>query len=162
MNQTKLDYEEQKAEVDALIEEQEEQAAELERRKEEIEDELAELEELLEAAYTQIHHHRHRHRGGEVTGGCPAVTGSGPGYAAAEFACSQIGKPYQYGSSGPNSYDCSGLTQAAWAAAGVSLTHYTGAQWNQGTPVSRSEAIPGDLVFFYQNSPTSGYTSATG
>lgn len=152
VNQTKLDYEEQKAEVDALIEEQEEQAADLERRKKEIEDELAELEELLEAAYTQINTTTGTGTvGGEVTGSCPAVTGSGPGYAAAEFACSQIGKPYQYGSSGPNSYDCSGLTQASWAAAGVSLTHYTGAQWNQGTPVSRSEAIPGDLVFFYQS-----------
>ena len=150
---TKDEYEEQKAEIDALIEEQEEQVAELARRKEEIEDELAELEELLEAAYRrQATTNSGTGTGtvsGEVTGSCPAVTGSGPGYVAAQFACSQIGKPYQYGAGGPNAYDCSGLTQAAWAAAGVSLTHYTGAQWNQGTPVSRSEAIPGDLVFFY-------------
>lgn len=148
VNRTKLDYEEQKAEIDELILEQEEQVADLERRKEEIEAELAELEELLDAAYTQVGTGTGT---GEVTGGCPAVTGSGPGYTAAQFACAQIGKPYQYGSGGPDSYDCSGLTQAAWAAAGVSLTHYTGAQWNEGTPVSRSEAIPGDLVFFYDN-----------
>jgi Cell wall-associated hydrolases (invasion-associated proteins) len=150
VSRTKRDYEDQKAEIDALILEQEEQVADLERRKDEIESELAELEELLDAAYTQVGAGTGTGTG-EVTGGCPAVTGSGPGYTAAQFACAQIGKPYQYGSSGPNSYDCSGLTQAAWAAAGVSLTHYTGAQWNEGTPVSRAEAIPGDLVFFYDS-----------
>lgn len=150
VSQLVQEYETQKAEVDALIEEQEERLEELGRRKEEIESELDELEDMLDEAYARAAAATTT-VAGEVTGGCPAVTGSGPGYVAAQFACSQIGKPYQYGASGPNSYDCSGLTQAAWAAAGVSLTHYTGAQWNQGVPVSRSEALPGDLVFFYEN-----------
>jgi cell wall-associated NlpC family hydrolase len=48
-------------------------------------------------------------------------------------------------------FQCSGLTQYAWQAAGVSLTHFTGAQRREGTPVSRSELRPGDLVFFYSD-----------
>lgn len=161
-NDAKLKFEEQKAEVDALIEKQEEQEAELAERKEEIETELERLEGLLaeeeraqreaEGAQQEAQSNTGTGTGvGEATGGCPAMTSSGPGNTAAQFACAQIGKPYQWGATGPGAYDCSGLTQAAWNAAGVSLTHYTGAQWNEGRPVSRSEAIPGDLVFFYSD-----------
>jgi cell wall-associated NlpC family hydrolase len=64
-------------------------------------------------------------------------------------ACAQIGKPYVWAANGPDAFDCSGLTQYAWQAVGVSLSHFTGAQWNEGTPVSRAAAQPGDLVFFF-------------
>ena len=50
-----------------------------------------------------------------------------------------------------DSFDCSGLTQYAWKAAGVSLTHFTGAQWRQGTPVARADLRSGDLVFFHSD-----------
>ena len=63
------------------------------------------------------------------------------------FACGEMGKPYSFGASGPNAYDCSGLTSAAWAQVGVSLPHSSKAQAGYGTPVSRSNLRPGDLVF---------------
>jgi peptidoglycan DL-endopeptidase CwlO len=67
------------------------------------------------------------------------------------FAEAQLGKPYVWGATGPNSYDCSGLTQDAWATAGVSLPRTTWDQVNVGTTVSRSQMVPGDLVFFYDD-----------
>ncbi|MFF0158847.1 NlpC/P60 family protein [Streptomyces sp. NPDC005263] len=70
---------------------------------------------------------------------------------ALAFARAQIGKPYVWGATGPGSYDCSGLTQAAWKAAGVSLPRTTYDQVNAGTTVSLSAAQPGDLVFFYDD-----------
>ncbi|MFF7799788.1 C40 family peptidase [Streptomyces olivaceus] len=70
---------------------------------------------------------------------------------ALAFAQAQIGKPYVWGATGPGSYDCSGLTQAAWKAAGVTLPRTTYDQVNAGTTVSVSQAQPGDLVFFYDD-----------
>ncbi|GGX33999.1 C40 family peptidase [Streptomyces chartreusis] len=67
------------------------------------------------------------------------------------FARSQIGKPYVWGATGPDSYDCSGLTQAAWKAAGVDIPRVTYDQVNAGTTVPLSSAQPGDLVFFYDD-----------
>lgn len=65
-----------------------------------------------------------------------------------QAARDQLGKPYVWGASGPDTFDCSGLTMYAYAQAGISLPHYTGAQWNAGRHVSRGELQPGDLVFF--------------
>jgi cell wall-associated NlpC family hydrolase/outer membrane murein-binding lipoprotein Lpp len=73
---------------------------------------------------------------------------SGQAAAAVRFAYGQLGKPYQWGASGPSSYDCSGLTMASWAAAGVSLPHSSSAQYGSGPHVSRGDLQPGDLVFF--------------
>ncbi|CAM5540450.1 Glycoside hydrolase OS=Streptomyces tendae OX=1932 GN=GUR47_16770 PE=3 SV=1 [Streptomyces tendae] len=70
---------------------------------------------------------------------------------AIAFARAQIGKPYVWGATGPGSYDCSGLTQAAWKAAGVSLPRVTYDQVDAGTTVPVSQAQPGDLVFFYDD-----------
>ncbi|MGH2757498.1 MAG: NlpC/P60 family protein [Actinomycetota bacterium] len=67
---------------------------------------------------------------------------------AVDAALSQIGKPYSYGAAGPDSYDCSGLTMWAWAQAGVSLPHNSGAQYGATTRVDRSDWEPGDLLFF--------------
>ncbi|MDI1455000.1 C40 family peptidase [Streptomyces sp. ATE26] len=67
---------------------------------------------------------------------------------AIAFARAQIGKPYVAGASGPGSYDCSGLTQAAWRAAGVALPRAARDQAAMGTTVPLAEARPGDLVFF--------------
>ncbi|WNI17349.1 C40 family peptidase [Actinacidiphila sp. ITFR-21] len=68
---------------------------------------------------------------------------------AIAFAYRAIGLPYVWGATGPGSYDCSGLTQAAWRAAGVALPRTTYAQINAGTRIPRSRLQPGDLVFFY-------------
>jgi cell wall-associated NlpC family hydrolase len=70
---------------------------------------------------------------------------------ALAFARSQIGKPYVWGATGPDSYDCSGLTQGAWKAAGVDIPRVTYDQVNAGTTVSLANAQPGDLVFFYDD-----------
>lgn len=70
---------------------------------------------------------------------------------AIAFARAQIGKPYVWGATGPDSYDCSGLTQAAWKAAGVTLPRVTYDQVDAGTTVPVSQAQPGDLVFFYDD-----------
>jgi cell wall-associated NlpC family hydrolase len=68
---------------------------------------------------------------------------------ALAFACAQLGKPYQWGGDGPGSYDCSGLVQAAWGKAGVSLPHNAAMQAGYGERVSASQLEPGDVVFFY-------------
>ncbi|PWI43751.1 C40 family peptidase [Streptomyces sp. ICBB 8177] len=70
---------------------------------------------------------------------------------AIAFARAQLGKPYVWGATGPNSYDCSGLTQAAWAAAGVTLPRTTWDQVKVGTRVPVDDMQPGDLVFYYSD-----------
>ena len=67
---------------------------------------------------------------------------------AVDTAKAQLGKPYVYAGSGPDVFDCSGLTQYAWAAAGVSISHNAEAQYNELPHVAQSELQPGDLVFF--------------
>ncbi|MFF5482607.1 NlpC/P60 family protein [Streptomyces sp. NPDC012935] len=69
--------------------------------------------------------------------------------SAISYAYSKLGSPYVWGATGPNAFDCSGLTQAAYRSAGLSLPRTTYAQIDAGRRVSRSELLPGDLVFFY-------------
>jgi cell wall-associated NlpC family hydrolase len=59
----------------------------------------------------------------------------------------QLGKPYHYGSAGPSSFDCSGLTMFVWHRAGVSLPHSSRGQYSSLPHVPRSKAKPGDLVY---------------
>lgn len=88
-------------------------------------------------------------------GNQPAATGTGRGATALAFAKRQLGKPYRFGATGPNAYDCSGLTGAAWRAAGVSLSRTSQSQIRDGRPVAKSDLQPGDLVFFYSSSSPS-------
>ena len=69
--------------------------------------------------------------------------------AAVSYAYSKLGSPYVWGATGPDAFDCSGLVQAAYRSAGISLPRTTYAQIDAGQRVSRSELLPGDLVFFY-------------
>lgn len=66
---------------------------------------------------------------------------------AIAYAQAQRGKPYVMGATGPNAYDCSGLTQAAYKAAGVSIPRVSSAQYGVGTPVPLDQIAPGDLIF---------------
>lgn len=77
------------------------------------------------------------------------TSSSSKGAKAVAYAKAQLGDSYSYGASGPNAFDCSGLTMAAWKAAGVSLPHNTNAQYARAKHISKSQLRPGDLVFFY-------------
>jgi cell wall-associated NlpC family hydrolase/predicted esterase len=68
--------------------------------------------------------------------------------AAVGYALAQLGKPYVYGATGPDSFDCSGLMLRAWHAAGVSIPRTSGAQSRSGAPVAGiADLQPGDLIF---------------
>lgn len=88
-------------------------------------------------------------RSGDDSAPTSDVPASARGQVALDFAMAQLGKPYAWGGNGPGSYDCSGLTRAAWAAAGVSLPRSSHQQIGVGTRVSWDQMRPGDLIFFY-------------
>ncbi|MEW1753749.1 C40 family peptidase [Streptomyces angustmyceticus] len=126
--------------------------AELERRKEAAAKRKAEEE----ARKQQERERQQQHDGGgQSGGGTDGGSSAGPSSNQAEkalaFARAQMGKPYVWGATGPSSYDCSGLTQAAWKAAGVSLPRTTWDQVKVGQRVATKDLKPGDLVFFYDD-----------
>jgi peptidoglycan DL-endopeptidase CwlO len=136
---------EEESTVDAKVAEAEDMLAELEaerraalrrQRAREAAQQAREAQEAQEASRSTV-----RVSPAPVTGG--AAT-------AVDFAMDQVGDAYVYGAAGPDAWDCSGLTMAAWGAAGVSLPHSSSAQYSSGTPVSTSELQPGDLVFYYE------------
>ncbi|MCT2280191.1 NlpC/P60 family protein, partial [Micromonospora chalcea] len=133
-------YNAEKQKLDALIAAEVKQRDELAAKKKQIDAEIKRLTASLPKTTVRAEN-------------CPRIEGvaSSAAQTAIRVACEQVGKPYVWGANGPNSFDCSGLTQYAYKAAGISLTHFTGAQWNEGRPVSRAEARPGDLIFFYSD-----------
>ncbi|MFD4507211.1 NlpC/P60 family protein [Streptomyces sp. NPDC058457] len=83
------------------------------------------------------------------TGSGSRVKASGAAAKAVAFALAQIGKPYVWGAVGPSSYDCSGLTSTAWAAAGHPIPRTSQAQWQGLTRVGLASVQPGDLIIYY-------------
>jgi len=81
---------------------------------------------------------------------------SGRAKTAIQFAYAQLGKPYEWGSTGPNSYDCSGLVGAAWRSAGVSLPRTVKQMYDAGRKVSRSDLQPGDIIYWYNDNQHNG------
>jgi cell wall-associated NlpC family hydrolase len=79
----------------------------------------------------------------------PIVAPTAAAQVAVDTALAQLGDPYVWGAAGPDAFDCSGLTQYVYGAAGVSLPHSSSMQSAVGTPVSYYDLQPGDLVFFY-------------
>jgi cell wall-associated NlpC family hydrolase len=83
---------------------------------------------------------------------CSDQSGSLPANALAAkviaYARAQLGKPYMWGASGPNAFDCSGLTMMAYRAVGISLPHHAADQWADQPHVPAGQEQPGDLVFF--------------
>ncbi|WP_326583393.1 NlpC/P60 family protein [Streptomyces sp. NBC_00487] len=123
-------------------------------KKKEVQSKLAAAQKLLntltaeeKAALDEQETRASRDAGERVDLGNEAPA-SDRGAAALAAAATQEGKPYVSGGSGPNSYDCSGLTQWAYAQAGVGITRTTYTQANDGTRIGRGELMPGDLVFF--------------
>jgi cell wall-associated NlpC family hydrolase len=171
--QGRLDrYTEQQEKLEQLREEAEEteqeaqaKLDEAEEAREEGEEKIAEQEALLDdltadeqaAATAGIN---------TVSSSTSGTTYNGPATGdarvALEFAFNQIGKPYIWGGTGPNGYDCSGLTQAAWAAAGVSLPRVSQDQFYAGQRVSWDNIQAGDLLFFYNSTAPTHVGMATG
>ncbi|WP_149552215.1 C40 family peptidase [Streptomyces marokkonensis] len=71
------------------------------------------------------------------------------GRKAVAYATAQIGKPYQWGAEGPNTYDCSGLTSQAWISAGQGIPRTSQAQWKQLKRVAVRDMRPGDLIIYF-------------
>lgn len=136
-----------KEEADSAYELAEEQLSELQEAKDEVEGSLAEQEELL-ASFDGDNPTAAGESSGESN---PVYTGSASGNARAaiDFAYSKIGVPYLWGGTGPNGYDCSGLTQASWAAAGVSIPRTTYSQYELPNAVAWEDIQPGDILFFF-------------
>ena len=117
---------------------------ELETRKKKIQGDLKKLYAMRTAAFGQA-----TETGSKYTGNVPSIPGSAG--KAVSFAYNAIGVMYDFGADGPNGYDCSGLTSAAWRTAGKSLPHNAAAQYSATTRISRSQLQAGDLVFYRNN-----------
>ncbi|MFJ6198632.1 NlpC/P60 family protein [Micromonospora sp. NPDC092111] len=137
----------EKGRLDATLVRQGAQSRAMARTKKRIEQDLANLYDLRRAAYG---------RATEAPAATPARSApaaaapavSGSAGTAVRYAYGAIGRPYVWGAEGPGGYDCSGLTLAAWRAAGKSLPHNAAMQWDATSRVSRSALRPGDLVFY--------------
>ncbi len=79
-----------------------------------------------------------------------------PAERAVEYAKLQVGKPYVWGGAegGEATFDCSGLTKAAWIQGGYTLTHQSQKQYNEGAKYPLSQRQPGDLIFYYESVPS--------
>ncbi|MGW4021362.1 NlpC/P60 family protein [Streptomyces sp. NPDC005009] len=146
---------EEKARLAAIERKKQEEAA---RKAAELARQQAEQQKVQEEAQEEAAAQQDSGTSGSTSGSSGSTTtpSTDSSYAtkaekALAFARAQIGKPYVWGATGPGSYDCSGLTQAAWKAAGVTVPRTTYDQVNAGTTVPVSQAQPGDLVFFYDD-----------
>ncbi|MFE3201536.1 C40 family peptidase [Embleya sp. NPDC055664] len=159
-----------RTEASSQLAELEKLRTELNRHKGEIQNKLTEAQRLLNTLTAQqqkevLDSNEHKNDAGSRTEtdrssrdktDPPPTTGkdvpvSGRAAAAIAFARAQIGKPYAPRGVGPDSYDCSGLTQASWRAANVSLSRTTWTQVNDGPRISKDALKPGDLVFYFSD-----------
>ncbi|WFE27158.1 NlpC/P60 family protein [Solwaraspora sp. WMMD791] len=138
---TQVTYLAEQEKLQAALAKQEAQVKELADRKKSIEADIDKLMDKREEAYGAA-----TESGSSYSGEIPSVAGAAG--VAVEFAYGAIGKPYVWASSGPNGYDCSGLTLAAWRAAGKSLPHNAAMQWDRVAKINRGDLAPGDLVFY--------------
>ncbi|MFJ4687730.1 NlpC/P60 family protein [Streptomyces sp. NPDC088789] len=123
--------------------------AELERHKATIDGKLTSARRLLARLTAED---RARLSGPATGNPAPMTVAAAPNAraaAAVSYARQKLGSPYVWGATGPDAFDCSGLMQAAYRAAGVALPRTTYAQIDTGRRISRDALRPGDLVFFY-------------
>jgi cell wall-associated NlpC family hydrolase len=105
---------------------------------------------LAAAARARYNNSRSAPQGFGITAETPDGTVAPPSQygGVVGIAMRYLGVPYVWGGASPSGFDCSGFVMYVYAQMGVSLPHYTGAQWNSGVPVSRDQLQSGDLVFF--------------
>jgi peptidoglycan DL-endopeptidase CwlO len=120
--------------------------AEVQQRRSELDAQISEVRAALDALTPE---QRAMLEGVEDDGGDVVVPGGDAG-AMVEFALAQLGKPYLWGAVGPDSYDCSGLVQTAYRAAGVNMPRVSRQQATVGKEVARSDVRAGDLIFYYE------------
>jgi len=138
---TTENYTERQTALKATQDKQAAEVKELAARKKKIEGDLKDLYAMRKAAYGSA-----TESGSKYTGSIPDIAGSAG--VAVTFAYNKIGIMYKYGGDDDGGYDCSGLTSAAWRAAGKSLPHNAAAQYSATSRISRSQLKPGDLVFY--------------
>jgi cell wall-associated NlpC family hydrolase len=140
---TTLNYDARQAALKNAQVKQVAQGKQLKNAKDEIEDKIAVLMQKRRQAYGQA-----QDKGKHYTGTIPSI--SGKAGVAVRYAYNAIGANYHYGADGPynSGYDCSGLTSAAWAAAGKSLPHNAAAQYSATARIGRGDLKAGDLVFY--------------
>ena len=109
-------------------------------------DQLAELARAEQAGMAQA---QRKFLASGALSGSAAAAPSRRGNAALDYAVRQIGKPYEWGAEGPKSYDCSGLTSEAWAAAGRPIPRTSQEQWAELPHVPLRNLRPGDLIIYF-------------
>ena len=139
--EAKSRFDAESARLTQVIADQTAQQQALDAQKTEIDANLAKLNELKRKVNVQT-----QSSGARYTGPIPAVSGAAG--IAVSFAYNAIGTPYVWAGASANGYDCSGLTMAAWGAAGVALPHNAAMQWNKLPHIGRDALAPGDLVFY--------------
>jgi cell wall-associated NlpC family hydrolase len=146
---TVAQYRTDKKALDEIIAQQSAREAELAAKKKDIEAKIADLEKLQRSLYGGG-----GGTGGSsaVTGSCPAITVGGAAATALRTACAQLGRMYLFGAEGPDRFDCSGLTQYSWKAAGKSLPRTAADQYRALKKVTKDQLQQGDLIFFYNSS----------
>lgn len=140
----KKGFDAEKSRLDALLAAQNAQKTDLATKRAKIEGDLKTLQ-ALEAKALAKGGKAPDNSKGTVTK-IPAVSGAAG--VAVRYAFSKLGDKYVYGTAGPSTFDCSGLTMAAWKAAGKSLPHNAASQYHTVAHISKSALAPGDLVFY--------------
>ncbi|GIG66999.1 C40 family peptidase [Phytomonospora endophytica] len=140
LNAAKAELDERKSVLDSLYADQSGREEELREKKETIETDLERLQEQREKAYRDS-------RGIDPDDFVPPYIPGDRGKVV-NFALKQVGLPYIWASSGPDGFDCSGLTLRAWSQVGLDLPHNAEAQWNMLPHIPRDQLQPGDLVFY--------------
>jgi cell wall-associated NlpC family hydrolase len=140
----KKQYQGDQDKLNALLAQQAAQQKDLASTRTKIEADLAKLQDMKKRAGTTTS------SGSSGGGGARPAPPWVPGRAgiAVNYAYAHLGDPYVFAAAGPRAFDCSGLTMAAWKAAGVSLPHNAAMQWGKVAHISRAALQPGDLVFY--------------